>query len=82
MLKAWLTYESSLLGSYAACMATYALYALILYVFNNYNDELQTPLDVFKKFFQVWGSFDWDSNIITIYGPVKLFNFYDRLKEV
>ena len=51
LIKAWFTYESGFLGSYAACMATYALYVLILYIFNNYNDELRTPLDVLRKFF-------------------------------
>lgn len=79
LLKAWFTYESSFLGSYAACMATYALYVLVLFIVNNY--ELASPMDVFKKFFQVFGQFDWDSNIITIYSPIKTINFYDRLKN-
>ena len=51
LLKSWFTYEASLLGSYAACMATYALYVLVLFIFNNFYDELHTPMDVFKKFF-------------------------------
>jgi hypothetical protein len=66
LIKAWFTYEASFLGSYAACMATYALYVLVLFVFNNYSEELHTPLDVFKRFFKVWGAFDWDTNIITM----------------
>jgi hypothetical protein len=36
LLKAWFTYEASFLGSYAACMATYALYVLVLFIFNNF----------------------------------------------
>lgn len=60
LLKAWFTYESNFLGSYAACMATYALYVLVLYIINNFYEELHTPIDVFRKFFNVWGSFDWD----------------------
>lgn len=51
LIKAWFTYEGALLGSYAACMATYALYVLVIYIFNNYNTQLKTPMDVFKKFF-------------------------------
>ena len=51
LLKAWFTYESSFLGSYAACMATYALYVLIVFIINNYHEELQSPMDVFRKFF-------------------------------
>ena len=37
LLKSWMTYESSLLGSQLACMATYALYTLVIYIFNNYS---------------------------------------------
>jgi hypothetical protein len=81
LLKAWFTYESCFLGSFAACMATYALYVLVLYVFNNYQNELHTPMDVYRKFMELWGNFDWDKNIITIYAPVKSVNFYERLKN-
>ena len=62
-------------------MATYALYTLILCTINNYYDELETPMDVFRKFFEVWGNFDWFSNIVTVYSPISNFNFYDNLKE-
>jgi len=81
LLKAWFTYESSFLGSYAACMATYALYVLVIFVINNYYEELNSPMDVFKKFFQVWGTFDWDSNLITMYSPIKAVNYYERLRN-
>lgn len=81
LLKAWFTYESSFLGSYAACMATYALYVLVLFIFNNFYDQLKTPMDVFKIFFKIWGQFDWDNSIITIYNPLKALNFYERLRN-
>jgi hypothetical protein len=81
LLKAWFTYEASFLGSYAACMATYALYVKILFVINNFNEELQTPLDVFRRFFDFWGHFDWDSNLITMYSPIKTLNFYEKLRD-
>ncbi len=81
LIKAWFTYESNFLGSYSACMATYALYVLILFVFNNYKDELHTPLDVFRKFFSVWGIFDWDSFLITLYSPIRIDHYYERLRD-
>ena len=81
MLKAWFTYEAAILGSYAACMATYALYVLVIFIFNNFYDELNTPMDVFKKFFQIWSRFDWENNIVTIFGPIRAINFYERLKD-
>ena len=80
LLKSWFTYEASLLGSHAACMATYALYVLILFIINNFV-ELTTPMEVFRKFFEVWGCYDWEQNIISMYSPIRAFNFYDRLKN-
>lgn len=81
LLKAWCSYETSFLGSYAACMATYALYVLVIYIFNQYNDELKSPMDVFKRFLAFWGDFDWDHNIITMYSPIRSHNFYERLRN-
>ena len=37
LIKAWFTYEASLIGSQNSNLATYALYTLILYVLNNYS---------------------------------------------
>ena len=62
-------------------MATYALYVLILNIINNYYDELETPMDVFRKFLEVWGTFDWFSFILTVFCPIPSYNFYETLKE-
>jgi hypothetical protein len=59
MLKAWMTYEASLLGSHAANMATYALYVLVVFLINNF--EVETPMEVVRLFFDYFGSFDWES---------------------
>ncbi len=79
LLKAWMTYEASLLGSHAANMATYALYVLVVFLINNF--EVETPMEVLRLFFDYFGSFDWESQMITIFGAVKTLNFYDRLKS-
>lgn len=76
LLKSWMTYESTLLGSQVACMATYGLYTLVIYVFNNYSKRngqivIQNEIQFFKKFFEIFGSFDWEKYMITIYGPVR-----------
>ena len=80
LLKAWFTYESSFLGSYAACLATYALYVLIVFILNNHHAELATPLDVLRTFFRYWGTFDWDNSIATIYSPIRAQNYYERVR--
>lgn len=74
-----MTYEASLLGSHAANMATYALYVLVVFLINNF--EVETPMEVVRLFFDYFGSFDWESQMITIFGAVKTLNFYDRLKS-
>lgn len=85
LIKSWMTYESSLLGSHAANMATYALYIIVIFLLNNFYEELQSPLDVFKKFFDYFGSetknFDWETRMLTIFGPVKTLNFSERIKN-
>ena len=73
LIKAWMTYEASLLGSHAANMATYALYVLVIFLVNNF--EVETPLELFRLFFKFFGKFDWDSQIITIQGAISAFNF-------
>ncbi len=79
MLKAWMTYEASLLGSHAANMATYALYVLVIFLVNNF--EVRTPMEVLKLFFYYYGTFDWDQTMVSIYSPIRTLNFYDKLKN-
>ena len=86
LLKSWMTYESSLLGSQLACMATYGLYTLVIYVFNNYGlrdgkPQFKNEIEFFKKFFQIFCEFDWDKYMITIYGPVRRQNFQNKLRD-
>lgn len=88
LLKSFLTHELSLLGSQLACMATYGLYTLIIFIFNCYsidpstgNFEFANEMDVFKKFFEILGPFKWDEYIISIYGPIRIQNFHDKLRS-
>ena len=89
-MKSWFTYESSLLGSQLACMATYGLYTLIIYIFNNncQIDEkgnkiqkIKSEWQFFEKFFEFFGTFDWDKYMITIFGPIKHQNVYEKLRD-
>lgn len=87
LLKSFLTHELSMLGSQLACMATYGLYTLIIFILNCYSInpetgefEFSNEVEVFRKFFEILGGFNWDEYIITIYGPVRVQNFHDRLR--
>ena len=83
LLKAFFTNEVSLLGAQISCMATYALYTLVIFILNCYgkSKDLQSEMAVLKCFFEVFGEFDWDTHMVTIYGPVRLQGFYDRLRD-
>lgn len=43
-VKAWCYYESRLLGAHHGLLSTYALETMVLYIFNMYHQELQSPL--------------------------------------
>jgi len=65
-------YEGRILGSNIGCIATYTLEVLIIYLLINFSDDIETPLDVYFKFFEVYGNFDWDHYLVTIFGFIKI----------
>lgn len=64
-------------------MATYGLYTLAMYLFNCYGKKLkfENEVQVVRHFFHVFGEFDWDNFMITVYGPIKLSTFYEKLRD-
>lgn len=68
-------------------MATYGLYTLCIYIFNNYSRDahgrvlIANEMQFLKKFFSIFGNFDWQKYMVTIYGPVREQNFYERLRD-
>ena len=83
LLKAFFTHEVSLLGAQLSCMATYALYTLAIFVFNCYGKQcdFKNEMEVMRQFFTVFGEFDWEKHMVTIYGPVRIHCFYERLRD-
>eukprot|EP00210_Caulerpa_lentillifera_P004490 g4284.t1 len=72
LIKAWCYYESRVLGAQHSLLSTYALETMVLYIFNVYHSELQTPLEVLYKFLIVFHHFEWDKFCLTLCGPVSL----------
>jgi hypothetical protein len=68
-------------------MATYGMYTLCIYVFNNYSKDAQgrvvisSEMQFLRKFFHVFGNFDWDKYMITIFGPIRIQGWYERLRD-
>ncbi|CAL8466851.1 g6387 [Coccomyxa elongata] len=75
LVKAWCYYESRLLGAHHGLLSTYALETMVLYIFNMYHHELQSPLKVLRKFLDVFSKFDWDAHALSLQGPIPLSSF-------
>ena len=77
LIKAWALYETRILASNLGCMASYTLQTLIIYVLNEFYEEMKSPLDVMFKFFEIFGQFDWDMYILTIFGPIERSGIFE-----
>lgn len=45
---------------------------MIIYILTQYHDDLHTPIEVYFKFFEVYGNVDWDNYAITTFGLVRI----------
>ncbi len=72
LVKAWCYYESRLLGAHHGLISSYALEAMVLYVFNLHGAELKSPLQVLYRFLKVLGAFEWEKYSLSLLGPIDL----------
>jgi DNA polymerase sigma len=75
LVKAWCYYESRLLGAHHSLISSYALEAMVLYVFNLHGAALNTPLQVLVCFLRVFAAFEWDKYCLSMLGPIPLSSF-------
>lgn len=61
-------YEGRILGSNIGCISSYTLEVLIVFILINHFDEIESPIDLFFKFFE----YDWNKYVVTIFGLTKL----------
>ena len=61
MMKAWCYYESRILGSHHGLISTYGSTVLLMYIFNAFYDQINTPLQVcdFAQQFNTLGADDF-----------------------
>ena len=81
LIKAWCCYEGNLMGSNIGLMASYTLEILVIYVFNLHYEYIYNEFDGFEKFFELMQKFNWEKNIISLYGIMPNFTFYSRLED-
>eukprot|EP00201_Polytomella_parva_P012028 CAMPEP_0175060644 /NCGR_PEP_ID=MMETSP0052_2-20121109/13138_1 /TAXON_ID=51329 ORGANISM="Polytomella parva, Strain SAG 63-3" /NCGR_SAMPLE_ID=MMETSP0052_2 /ASSEMBLY_ACC=CAM_ASM_000194 /LENGTH=386 /DNA_ID=CAMNT_0016326399 /DNA_START=104 /DNA_END=1261 /DNA_ORIENTATION=- len=75
LIKAWCYYESRVLGAHHGLISTYALETLVLYVFNLYHREIESPIDVMLRFLVEFSSFSWGTHCLSLQGPIPLSSF-------
>ncbi|XP_054818603.1 uncharacterized protein LOC129318086 isoform X2 [Prosopis cineraria] len=71
LIKAWCYYESRILGAHHGLISTYALEALVLYIFHQFHLSLDGPLAVLYRFLDYFSKFDWDNYCVSLRGPVR-----------
>ena len=71
-------YEGRILGSNIGWISTYTLEVLIVFILINHYDEIQSPIDVYLKFFE----FEWWKNLVTIFGFLEWNNSYKDIDEL
>jgi hypothetical protein len=69
------------MGSNIGLMASYTLEILVIYLFNLHYDEIYNEFEGFEKFFELMQKMNWETNIITLYGIISNFDFYQKLSN-
>ena len=82
LIKGWFLYEGKLMGSNIGLMATYTLEVLVLYLFNYYYKEINTEFEGFTKFFEIMEKFNWNDEIMSLFGLIKKFDFHKKIETV
>ena len=81
LIKGWCLYEGKLMGSNMGLMATYTLEILVIYIFNYYYDEINNEFEGFEKFFEIIQKFNWEKEIISLFGIISNFEFFQKLQN-
>lgn len=78
LIKAWCLHESKtfvdgvLLGAKNGALSTYALNTMVMSLFNSRWQDISYPLQALVLFLQVYSSFDWRYNAISIFGTISI----------
>jgi hypothetical protein len=70
--KAWASYEAKILGSEDGFLNSYCIYSMLMFIFNAFYNEIETPLQGLWKLIEYTAKFDWESYAWALYGPIEL----------
>ena len=71
LVKGWCHYESHILGSSGGLFGTFALTVMLLSIFNLF-EGIDTPLKALYQFLAYYGTFNFDEDIVSMYGPLSM----------
>jgi hypothetical protein len=72
LAKAWAAYEARILGSEDGLLNSYCIAAMLMFIFNAYHSEIETPLQGLWKLIEYTAKFEWEKYGWSLYGPISL----------
>lgn len=81
LCKAWATYEAQILGYEDGMLNGYTIFSMLLFIFNAFYREIETPLQGLWKLLEYVSLFEWERAAFSLYGPVDLSSI-PALKKV
>ena len=82
LIKTWFTYEARATGGKKGLLSSYALEVFVIAVVNMFWREVQTPGRFLIKFFEFYANLDWESYVMTMYGPYDSLDRFVKLNKV
>ena len=79
LIKAWCTYEGTLMGSNIGLMASYALESLIIHMFNLYHKEINSEIESFFYFLNLMNRIDLENNLVSTFGLIPISDFNSKI---
>eukprot|EP00475_Leptophrys_vorax_P009862 TRINITY_DN1654_c0_g2_i2.p1 TRINITY_DN1654_c0_g2~~TRINITY_DN1654_c0_g2_i2.p1 ORF type:complete len:966 (-),score=231.44 TRINITY_DN1654_c0_g2_i2:1623-4520(-) len=72
LTKAWAAYEARILGSDDGLLNSYCIVTMLMFIFNAFHGEIDTPLHGLWKLIEFTAKFEWEKYGWSLYGPVAL----------
>ena len=69
------------MGSNMGLMASYTLEIFVIYLFKFYYDEINNEFRGFEKFFEIMQKYNWEKELISLFGIISNFDFYKKLQN-
>lgn len=72
LVKAWAKYEAKILGYGEGLLNSYTIRSMVLFIFNAFHSEIDTPLQGLWRLMEYVSSFPWEKYAMGLSGPCLL----------